>query len=63
LTMVMLHGVNRETKTANVFMPAFADQLNDEQIAAISNYVTKTFGNPQSTTTGAQVAKLRATPQ
>ena len=69
LTMVMLHGVIRETKVtnatnaANVFMPAFADQLNDAQIAAISNYVTKTFGNPQSTTTAGQVVKLRATPQ
>jgi mono/diheme cytochrome c family protein len=63
LTMVMLHGVNRETKGATVFMPSFADELNDAQIAAVSNYVTKTFGNPQSTTSADQVAKLRATPQ
>jgi mono/diheme cytochrome c family protein len=63
LTMVMLHGVNRETKSATVFMPSFADELNDAQIAAISNYVTKTFGNPQSTTSANQVAKLRSTPQ
>jgi mono/diheme cytochrome c family protein len=63
LTMVMLHGVNRQTKDANVFMPAFANELSDEQIAAISNYVTKTFGNPQSTTSSDQVAKLRSTPQ
>ena len=63
LTMVMLHGVNRETKGATVFMPSFADELNDGQIAAVSNYVTKTFGNPQSTTSADQVSKLRATPQ
>jgi mono/diheme cytochrome c family protein len=63
LTLVMLHGVDRETEKARAFMPSFADQLSDAQIAAISNYVTKTFGNPQSTTSADQVAKLRATPQ
>ncbi|CAN7632497.1 cytochrome c [Caballeronia sp. LjRoot29] len=63
LTMVMLHGVDRQTKDASAFMPAFANELSDEQIAAISNYVTKTFGNPQSTTSADQVAKLRSTPQ
>jgi len=63
LTMVMLHGVNRETKNSTAFMPAFGGELSDEQIAAISNYVTKTFGNPQSTTSAEQVAKLRSTPQ
>jgi mono/diheme cytochrome c family protein len=63
LTMVMLHGVSRQTKDASTFMPAFANELSDEQIAAISNYVTKTFGNPQSTTSADQVAKLRSTPQ
>ncbi|MEA3111244.1 MAG: hypothetical protein QOG58_1043 [Caballeronia sp.] len=63
LTMVMLHGVDRQTKDATAFMPAFANELSDEQIAAISNYVTRTFGNPQSTTSADQVAKLRSTPQ
>ena len=63
LTMVMLHGVNRETKNATAFMPSFGAELDDAQIAAISNYVTKTFGNPQSTTSADQVAKLRSTPQ
>ncbi|MDN7184175.1 cytochrome c [Caballeronia sp. SEWSISQ10-4 2] len=63
LTMVMLHGVDRETKNSMAFMPAFGNELSDEQIAAISNYVTKTFGNPQSTTSADQVAKLRSTPQ
>lgn len=63
LAMVILHGVNRTTKTADVLMPSFASQLTDEQIAAITNYVTKHFGNPQSTVTVDQVAKLRATQQ
>lgn len=63
LAMVMLHGVDRSTKGAYAFMPAFADHLSDAQIAAISNYVTTTFGNPGSTVTGDAVGRLRGTPQ
>jgi mono/diheme cytochrome c family protein len=63
LSMVILHGVDRQTKGVAAFMPSFADQLSDAQIAAISNYVTKSFGNPQSTTSAEEVARLRATPQ
>jgi mono/diheme cytochrome c family protein len=40
-------------------MPAFGSQLTDEQVAAITNYVTRQFGNPQSTVTAEQVGKLR----
>jgi mono/diheme cytochrome c family protein len=61
LTMVMLHGVDRETGQAAAFMPSFADALSDAQIAAISNYVTKTFGNGRASTSAEEVAKLRAT--
>ena len=60
LAMVILHGVSRTTKQADVLMPAFGTQLTDDQVAAITNYVTKQFGNPQSTVTVDQVAKLRA---
>jgi len=63
LAMVILHGVARQTKTADVLMPAFGDELTNDQIAAISNYVTKAFGNPQATITPEQVGTLRATPQ
>jgi mono/diheme cytochrome c family protein len=63
LAMVILHGVSRTTKQADVLMPAFADQLTDDQVAAITNYATKQFGNPQATVTVDQVAKLRATQQ
>ncbi|MGF6994219.1 c-type cytochrome [Paraburkholderia sp. GAS32] len=59
LAMVILHGVSRTTKQADVLMPAFGTQLTDDQVAAITNYVTKQFGNPQSTVTVDQVAKLR----
>jgi mono/diheme cytochrome c family protein len=59
LALVILHGVNRTTAHADVLMPAFGGHLDDEQIAAITNYVTKQFGNPQAAITTDQVAKLR----
>lgn len=59
LAMVILHGVTRTTKQADVLMPAFGTELTDDQVAAITNYVTKQFGNPQSTVTVDQVARLR----
>jgi mono/diheme cytochrome c family protein len=61
--MVILHGVTRTTKQADVLMPAFASQLTDEQVAAITNYVTRQFGNPQSTLSVEQVGKLRSQQQ
>jgi mono/diheme cytochrome c family protein len=63
LALVILHGVARKTKDADVLMPAFGDELSNDQVAAISNYVTKQFGNPQATLTPDQVAALRAQPQ
>jgi mono/diheme cytochrome c family protein len=63
LAMVILHGVHRTTKDADVLMPAFDRELTDAQIAAVTNYVTSRFGNPQSTVSVEQVGQLRATPQ
>ncbi|TDG07379.1 c-type cytochrome [Paraburkholderia guartelaensis] len=63
LAMVILHGVRRQTKDSDVLMPAFGDELNNEQVAAISNYVTTQFGDPQATLTAHEVAALRAQPQ
>ncbi|MGA7777087.1 MAG: cytochrome c [Paraburkholderia sp.] len=63
LAMVILHGVNRTTKQADVLMPAFGGELTDEQVAAVANYVTKQFGNPQASLTAQQVGKLRAQQQ
>ncbi|MFC5427511.1 c-type cytochrome [Paraburkholderia denitrificans] len=63
LAMVILHGVTRTTKTVDVRMPAFGSELTNEQIAAISNYVTQQFGNPRAAITAAQVGVLRAIPQ
>jgi len=63
LALVVLHGVTRKTKDANVLMPGFGNELNDEQIAAIVNYVTEHFGNPRATLTAGDVAQLRARQQ
>jgi mono/diheme cytochrome c family protein len=59
LAMVILHGVNRQTKDADVMMPGFGDDLNDDQIAALTNYVTQHFGNPKATVTAGEIGKLR----
>ncbi|MBB3257007.1 mono/diheme cytochrome c family protein [Paraburkholderia bannensis] len=63
LAMVILYGVRRQTKNADVLMPAFADELDDAQIAALANYVTKRFGNPATATTVSRIADLRAQAQ
>jgi mono/diheme cytochrome c family protein len=63
LAMVILHGVNRTTQQADVLMPGFGGELTDAQVAAITNYVTTHFGNPQASLTADQVAKLRAQQQ
>jgi mono/diheme cytochrome c family protein len=42
-------------------MPAFGAVLNDDQIAAVSNYVIARFGAQPSSITPAEVGKLRAT--
>lgn len=42
-------------------MPAFASVWNDDQIAAVSNYVIARFGAQPSSITSAEVGKLRAT--
>ena len=63
LVLVILHGVNRQTRDAYAQMPAFAAQLTDEQIAALSNYVTRQFGDPRATTDAKAVARLRSMTQ
>jgi mono/diheme cytochrome c family protein len=41
-------------------MPAFATVWNDDQVAAVSNYVIARFGAQPSSITPAEVGKLRA---
>ncbi|MDR5856936.1 cytochrome c [Caballeronia sp. LZ062] len=63
LVLVILHGVNRETRDAPAFMPAFGASLLDENIAALSNYLTRQFGDPRATTRAEDVARLRSIAQ
>lgn len=57
---VILNGVQRYMEKGEVMMPSFANQLDDEQIATLSNYVSQQFGNPAAATvTAKDVAKMR----
>lgn len=64
LISTILFGVQRNTKDHQVLMPAFSsptyvDQLTDQQIADISNYVLHNYGNPQVKVTAEDVAWVR----
>ncbi|WP_417420704.1 c-type cytochrome [Halomonas sp.] len=59
LIMSVLQGVHRETNDYTVAMPAFGEQLSDEQIAAVSNYVLSQYGNPELEVDAARVTELR----
>ena len=64
LVSTILFGVNRDAGGRHVFMPQFGDQsyvqsLSDVQIAAISNYVLTTFGDPKVHVTDHDVATAR----
>lgn len=60
LVMAILEGVHRETGHGTVAMPAFARELNDAQVAAVSNYVLTRFGNHALKVSAGDVAQLRA---
>lgn len=60
LIMAIAQGVDRTTNEYHVSMPAFANELNDEQIASVSNYVLQHFGNQAVKVTAQQVRQVRA---
>lgn len=60
LIMTILEGVNRDSPTGHAFMPAFARELTDGQIAAVANHVLSRFGRPDTIVTEAMVATARA---
>ncbi|MES2869083.1 MAG: cytochrome c [Pseudomonadota bacterium] len=64
LIAAILYGVERQEGANHVLMPRFDEmsyvaQLNDQQVADISNYVLKTFGNPAQVITAADVLTAR----
>lgn len=59
LVLVILEGI-RWTDASGVHMPAFANDLSDQQVATLANYLTRHYGNPAATVDAAQVGMLRA---
>ncbi len=64
LISAILFGVERKVGGEHVLMPNFGPQsyvnpLNDQQIAAISNYVLQQYGNPAVKVSATDVAVLR----
>ena len=49
-----IHGVGHDLR-----MPGFAHELNDRQVATLSNYLLSMYGNPDATVTIEQVQALR----
>ncbi len=59
VAQIVISGANRRTATGNSFMPAFGHAYTDDEIAAVTNYVTARFGAKGSSVTPKQVAALR----
>jgi len=65
LISAILYGVDRQVGNEHVLMPKFGEgsyvgQLDDQQIADISNYVLKNYGNAAIQVNAHDVAVLRA---
>ncbi len=59
LINVVLDGVKRKTPGNDVLMPAFRDELSDEDIAALANYLSQQFGRGDMNVTPKSVKALR----
>jgi len=59
LVMVILRGVKREGDAGAVFMPGFGEHLSDAQIADLSNYLLRQFGDGSAVVTEKFVAQQR----
>jgi mono/diheme cytochrome c family protein len=59
LVMAILQGVSRVGADGPTHMPTFRDDMTDDQVASVANFVAKTFGNPKLTVTAADVATIR----
>jgi mono/diheme cytochrome c family protein len=59
VAQTVVYGVHRQTADGRIFMPAFGEGYSDDDIAAVSNYVTARFGAKGAVLTGKDVADLR----
>jgi len=60
LVMTIVDGIHRKSSDSDVGMPAFGQQLNDAQIAAVTHYVRQQFGNINEDISAEQVKTLRS---
>ena len=58
IIMVILHGARRNDNP-NVSMPSYGAAFSDEQVATLTNYVTKRFGDPKASVSAGDVASAR----
>jgi mono/diheme cytochrome c family protein len=59
LIQVILRGSAIETAEGRLLMPPFGASMTDTEVAALSNYVLRHFGNKRGTVTPARVAEAR----
>ncbi len=59
VAQTVINGVDRKTADGEIFMPAFGDGYSDDDIAAVSNYVTARMGAEGAHLTAQNVADLR----
>jgi mono/diheme cytochrome c family protein len=59
VAQAIVWGVNRQTRSGPVNMPAFGNSYSDTEIAILANYVTARFGAASSRLSAADVAKIR----
>lgn len=59
LVMTIAEGIHRKSSDSDVSMPAFNQQLNDAQIASVSNYVRLHFAGIHDNIKAADVQTLR----
>ncbi|WP_292320742.1 cytochrome c [Mesorhizobium sp.] len=60
VVMTVLTGVKAGDVAGRKSMAAFADWLDDGQVASLANYVIARFGNPEVSVTAADVRQMRA---
>ena len=61
VTQIVLAGSKLQSASDALAMPGFGASYNDDEIAAVANYVTARFGAKASAMTADQVRKLRET--
>lgn len=65
LLATILYGVDRKTAQGHVFMPPFGDQpnalnnLDNDEIAALANYLVRQYGDGKQTVTAEDVQTIR----